>query len=85
MLAYLRERGAPGECYAISELGDLDDLRDARKRVDGWDDLGVRYSLADALDLVFYSDCWTFLSCLPGRLAFITYAIQGHWVIERPD
>jgi hypothetical protein len=56
-----------------------------RKVVEHWDDLGVRFSLEEALDLVVYSDDWTFLSCLPGRLAFVTFSTQNHGVVHRPD
>ena len=85
VLAWLRERGAPRECYAISTGTDLGDFRFDRKHLEGWDDLGVRFPLQKALKLVFYSDVGSLFSCVPGKLGFITGGIQDHWVFHRPD
>ena len=85
VLAWLRERGAPRECYAISTGTELGGLRFDRKVLEGWDDLGVRFSLKKALDLVFYSDRGSLFSCVPGQLGFLTGGTQDHWVFHRPD
>ena len=51
----LRALGAPADCYAISENADID---------------GQVLSLAEALSEVVGYQMGTFLSCLPGRLAY---------------
>jgi hypothetical protein len=51
----LRGRGAPGECYVISESAALD---------------GRFLALAEALRLIVGQGMGTLLSCIPGRLGY---------------
>jgi len=60
----LRRAGAPPTCYALSENGELD---------------GRELELHDALDEVVGRGMGTFLSCLPGRLAYF----EGEGLRER--
>jgi hypothetical protein len=65
----LRERGAPSRCYVIS-TGDLD---------------GHEGELHEVLETVVGTFQGTFISCIPGRLAYF----EGEWendryILERP-
>jgi hypothetical protein len=53
--ALLRDRGAPATCYVLSEESDLD---------------GREFPLTEALERVVGRGMGTFLSCVPGRLAY---------------
>jgi hypothetical protein len=55
ILETLKTRGAPEKCYAISEDEDLD---------------GKELLLSEALRTIHGRGIGTFLSCLPGRLAY---------------
>ena len=67
VLLLLKAKGAPDTCYAISEEDDLD---------------GKEVSLAEALKTVFGRGIGTFLSCLPGRLAYFEDE-EDRWILER--
>jgi hypothetical protein len=55
ILTILKEKGAPEICYGISEWGEVD---------------GKSLPLLDALQMVVGAGMGTFLSCVPGKLAF---------------
>src|SRR5579859_1338982 len=55
ILRLFQSMGAPENCYAISENGDLD---------------GKEIALAKALKEVVGAGMGTFLSCIPGKLAY---------------
>jgi hypothetical protein len=55
ILRILREKGALETCYCLSEAEELD---------------GKSMTLADGLDAIVGRQIGTFLSCLPGRLAY---------------
>jgi hypothetical protein len=63
----LRLRGAPETCYALSEDSELD-----RREI----------PLSEALKGVVGCGMGTFLSCLPGRLAYFEDE-DGRWILER--
>jgi len=63
----LRLKGAPETCYALSEDSELD---------------GKEMSLSEALGEVVGRGMGTFLSCLPGRLAYFEDEEQ-RWILER--
>ena len=63
----LRLRGAPETCYALSEDSELD---------------GKQTPLSEALKEVVGRGIGTFLSCLPGRLAYFEDEDQ-RWILER--
>jgi hypothetical protein len=67
---WLRERGAPGNCYLFSALADLD---------------GREMPLIEALDATSWGDFGVFISCLPGRLGFFRYASpKSAYLLYRP-
>jgi hypothetical protein len=63
----LKSRGAPDSCYAISEDDELD---------------GKEVLLLDALALIRGRGIGTFLSCIPGKLAYFEDEDQ-RWILER--
>jgi hypothetical protein len=63
----LRLKEAPETCYALSEDSELD---------------GKEMSLSEALGEVVGRGMGTFLSCLPGRLAYFEDEEQ-RWILER--
>ena len=63
----LKSKGAPETCYALSEDSELD---------------GRELSLSEALKEVVGRGMGTFLSCLPGRLAYFEDEDQ-RWILER--
>jgi hypothetical protein len=63
----LRLKGAPETCYALSEDSELE---------------GREMSLSGALAEVVGRGMGTFLSCLPGRLAYFEDEDQ-RWILER--
>jgi len=67
VLPLLKAKGAPDTCYAISEEEDLD---------------GKVVSLAEALSTIYGRGIGTFLSCLPGRLAYFEDE-ECRWILER--
>jgi len=67
VLPLLKAKGAPDTCYAISEEEDLD---------------GNVVSLAEALSTIYGRGIGTFLSCLPGRLAYFEDE-ECRWILER--
>jgi hypothetical protein len=65
----LRKRGAPAECYLISEAIDLD---------------GKRMPLPDALERIVAYGMGTLLSCIPGRLGYYEGEARGErYLLER--
>lgn len=64
---FLKAKGAPDTCYAISEDDDLD---------------AKEISLLKALKAIFGQGIGTFLSCLPGRLAYFEDEDE-RWILER--
>jgi hypothetical protein len=67
----LRTMGAPDSCRLLSEDPELDGL-----------ELGLR----DALDWVMGSGRTTFVSCIPGRLAYFEgKRPDDRYVLERPE
>jgi hypothetical protein len=69
ILKLLRARGAPADCYIISEKSDLD---------------GHTLPLDAALDAVVGRGMGTLLSCLPGRLGYFEGEASGQrYVLER--
>lgn len=69
ILLLLKAKGAPDTCYAISEEEDLD---------------GKEVSLAEAWKTIFGRGIGTFLSCLPGRLAYVEDE-EDRWILERKE
>jgi hypothetical protein len=67
ILLLLKAKGAPDTCYAISEDDDLD---------------GKEIPLGQALKTIVGSGIGTFLSCLPGRLAYFEDE-DCRWILER--
>ena len=67
----LRSRGAPSSCYVMSASSDLD---------------GQEVDLRAALeDVVGYND-GTFISCIPGRLAYFEgEGLNERYLLQRPD
>jgi hypothetical protein len=63
----LKSKGAPETCYAISEEDDLD---------------GKELALRDALDTIVGREIGTFLSCVPGKLAYFEDE-DGRFILER--
>jgi len=63
----LKSKGAPEICYAISEDNDID---------------GKELALRDALDTIVGGGIGTFLSCVPGRLAYFEDE-DGRFILER--
>jgi hypothetical protein len=70
-LAALRDRGAPEQCFLLSEDSDLD---------------GREMLLADALaEMDAGSELATFVSCIPGRLAYFRGEdVENRHILERP-
>jgi hypothetical protein len=60
-------KGAPDTCYVISEDDDLD---------------GKEMPLAEALKTIIGRGIGTFLSCVPGRLAYFEDE-ECRWILER--
>ena len=67
ILELLQSKGAPETCYAVSEDSELD---------------GKEISLTDALGSIVGCGMGTFLSCIPGRLAYFEDEDQ-RWILER--
>jgi hypothetical protein len=67
ILRLLRTKGAPENCYALSEDEELD---------------GKEVSLAEALKRVVGAGMGTFLSCIPGKLAYFEDE-DCRWILER--
>jgi hypothetical protein len=69
ILKLLRARGAPADCYIVSEKRDLD---------------GQTLALEEALDAVVGRGMGTLLSCIPGRLGYFEGEVPGRrYVLER--
>lgn len=67
--ALLRKKGAPDMCHLVSESPDLD---------------GRDMPLAEALNAVIGSSMGTFVSCIPGRLAYFEFEDVGErYLLER--
>lgn len=64
---FLKAKGAPDICYAVSEDDDID---------------GKEISLVEALKAIFGRGIGTFLSCLPGKLAYFEDE-DDRWILER--
>lgn len=64
---FLNAKGAPDTCYVISEDDDLD---------------GKEISLAKALAAIIGRGIGTFLSCLPGKLAYFEDE-DDRWILQR--
>jgi len=67
ILRLLKTKGAPEICYALSEDDDLD---------------GKEFVLADALKEIVGRGIGTFLSCIPGKLAYFEDE-DCRWILER--
>jgi hypothetical protein len=66
----LRERGAGDSCHLLSESHELD---------------GRWMALGDALTAVVGSSYGTFVTCIPGRLAYFEGEEPGErWLLQRP-
>ncbi len=65
----LQSKGAPARCWAISESDKLD---------------GKELDLLQALDDVLGCGIGTFLSCLPGHLAYFEDQ-KDRWLLHRPS
>jgi hypothetical protein len=63
----LAKGGAPKECYVISESSKLD---------------GITMTLREALESTVDSEMGTFISCLPGKLAYFENE-DGGWLLQR--
>ena len=66
ILETLKTKGAPEKCFAISEDDELD---------------GKELVLSQALASIFGRGIGTFLSCLPGRLAYFEDE-DGRFILE---
>jgi hypothetical protein len=69
ILDILRSKGAPDTCYALSEDDELD---------------GKELPLSELLKKIVGYGMGTFLSCLPGRLAYFEDEDE-RWILERKD
>ena len=69
IIELLKSRGAPETCFALSEDSELD---------------GKEISLADALASIVGRGMGTFLSCIPGKLAYFEDEDQ-RWILERKN
>ncbi len=67
LFEHLKSKGAPDLCYALSESDELD---------------GKETSLADALEFIIGRGIGTFLSCVPGKLAYFEDE-DNRWLLER--
>jgi hypothetical protein len=70
ILTELRRRGAPTTCYVMSENDDVD----ARTM-----------DLEEALRAVFSEGWGTFLSCIPGKLAYFEDEHGERHILEQPE
>jgi hypothetical protein len=69
--AILTQKGAPQTCWVTSENPDLD---------------GREMALHEALKEVVGLQMGTFLSCIPGKLAYYEGEAMGdRWILERAD
>ena len=69
--AILTRKGAPGAVWITSENRDLD---------------GREMPMLDALNEVVGRQFGTFLTCIPGRLAYFEGEVMGdRWILERQD
>jgi hypothetical protein len=67
--ADLRQRGAPSDCYVMSELRTLD---------------SKTLPLSEALDAIVGYGMGSFISCLPGKLAYFEGEEPGErYILER--
>jgi hypothetical protein len=66
----LRERGAPAECYVFSENPEIS---------------GRMMPLRDAVTAVFSQNWGTFISCIPGRLAYFENEYGERHILQRSD
>ncbi len=67
ILKLLKSKGSPDTCYVISEDSDID---------------GKEFPLSEVLKTVVGHGMGTFLSCLPGKLAYFEDEDQ-RWILER--
>ncbi|MGB8061923.1 MAG: hypothetical protein WCF26_08515 [Candidatus Sulfotelmatobacter sp.] len=67
--AFLRRKGAPQTCWVTSEASELD---------------GKEMPLLEALREVLGRQMGTFLSCVPGKLAYFEDE-DDRWILERRD
>ena len=67
ILRLLRSKGAPETCYALSEASELD---------------GREIPLSEGLAFIVGRGIGTFLSCIPGKLAYFEDEDQ-RWILER--
>ncbi|MFN8166799.1 MAG: hypothetical protein U0X76_11705 [Bacteroidia bacterium] len=66
---YLREKGAPTNCYIICENESFDQKEMA---------------LNDALEIIYYTDLGTIISCIPGKLAYFqSEETQSKTILEK--
>jgi len=68
LLQILRSKGAPDTCYVISESSDID---------------GLTIPLSDAMTHIHGRGIGTFLSCVPGKLAYFEDEDE-RWILEHP-
>jgi hypothetical protein len=68
IVSELVSRGAPQQCWVTSEDARID---------------GKSMPLGNAVGAVLGSQMGTFLSCIPGRLAYFENE-DGRWILERP-
>ena len=69
IITLLKERGAPANCYLLSEDADLD---------------GCELPLEEAVEKVRGKGMGTFISCIPGRLAYFEAEDVGErYLLER--
>ena len=68
IVGLLRTRGAGDQCLVISDVKEID---------------AKRLNLEDAIGTVLGRTFGTFLSCIPGRLAYFENE-DGRWILERP-
>ena len=65
----LRQKGAPDKCHVMSDNPDIDNRE---------------MSLTDALSKTVAMDAGTFISCIPGKLAYFEMeGFDGRYVLER--
>ncbi len=67
LLQLLKSKGAPDLCHALSESDELD---------------GKELFLAEALNFIVGREIGTFLSCIPGKLAYFEDE-DNNWLLER--
>ena len=80
--AYLRNAGAPKQCYVLSSDGDYLQANESEgfKFI-----LGTTVDLRVALDDLLWNQFGAFISCIPGRLACFTGEMPDErFVLERP-